>query len=518
MIKKVYDKVCFKKSYFVLFMIVLTLLSSINMFHSGIVLSDDINFHMHRIMGIVDNIRIGKYVPIYFNYLDGFGYPNGLFYPDLFLFIPALFNYFGLDLVLSLKIFILIINFFSIYFMYLCVYRISNDKKCAYVSMILYAFSTYRFVDLVVRGALGEVLAFVFLPLVLLGLYELFFGDYRRGYWFTIGISCLCFSHVISFYLMVFFSILFFIINFKCLKDKNRLRFLLFYIFLSMLITSHFWLPMLEQLFSDSFNLGINSRIFQNVVPFYLLFFDLPFYGFSEYYPVGIGLAYYIFFVKFFKKLKVDKFVFTIMCFGLVSVFFCSVKLLWKIDIIYKLFNIIQFPWRFYMFSSFFFIVGFSLFFKNICFNKYIKLFFIYLFIIFIANACMYLYNVYISKPIGNEIMMGEYLPKSFDYSIINNYSNDDILTDRNGDVLNVSIVKDVDNIEVPLIYYKGYMACGDKCYDVFKTDDGLVGVKVEKNDTNLRVWYDGTRIYSITKYVSLFGILFLIYKIKKYK
>ena len=69
MIKKIYDKVCLKKSYFILFIIVLTLISSINIFRSGIICGDDISFHMHRILGVADDIRIGRYIPVYFNYL-----------------------------------------------------------------------------------------------------------------------------------------------------------------------------------------------------------------------------------------------------------------------------------------------------------------------------------------------------------------------------------------------------------------------------------------------------------------
>ena len=139
MLKTIYDKLNSKRIYFILFILLLTVLSSFNVFRHGIICSDDINFHIHRIIAIVDNIRVGRYVPVYFNYLNGFGYGNGLFYPDLFLYIPAFFNYIGFDLFVSLKFFILIINFFSIYSMFFCVYRISRNKKCAYVSMFLHA-------------------------------------------------------------------------------------------------------------------------------------------------------------------------------------------------------------------------------------------------------------------------------------------------------------------------------------------------------------------------------------------
>ena len=168
------------------------------------------------------------------------------------------------------------------------------------------------------------------------------------------------------------------------------------------------------------------------------------------------------------------------------------------------------------MFSSFFFIVDFSLFFKNIDFSKYIKLFFVYLFVIFLANVCLYSFNMYLNQPIENEIMMGEYLPKDFNF--LNSFSSNNIKYDRKNDALNVSVIKNVDDVEVPLIYYKGYVACNDKCYDVFKTNNGLVGIRTDKNLTDFKVWYKGTKIYNVSKYFSFLGILILAYKIKKYR
>ena len=81
---KIYNKIKNNKKLFIVFIISLTLLSSFNLFHKGIILSHDINFHLHRILALTDNLRIHKYIPVYYNYLDGFGYGNGLFYPDTF--------------------------------------------------------------------------------------------------------------------------------------------------------------------------------------------------------------------------------------------------------------------------------------------------------------------------------------------------------------------------------------------------------------------------------------------------
>ena len=517
MVRRIYEKINSNKIFFVLFFIMLTLLSSVNIFHSGLIAGDDINFHIHRIMAIVDNIRIGsRYVPVYFNYLKGFGYGNGLFYPDLFLFIPALFNYLGIDIILSLKIFILIINAFSIYTMYLCVYRITKEKKCAYASMFLYALCNYRLIDFVSRGSLGEMISFVFFPLIILGLYEIFFGESRKGYFLTIGLSGLCFSHVISFYLFCFFIFLFIVFNIKLLSDKSRLKFLFFYIFLAMIITMHVWLPMLEQLFFDSFRIDAHRKIFENIIPIYFLFLDVPYNIITNYYIAGVGLIYYISIFKYHKSIKTDRFLLSIVILGVVATVFVSIKLVWRIDIFYKLFSVIQFPWRFYIISSVFFIIGFSILLKYIRFNKFLKFCFVYIGLIFIFNSALFFFDFYMKEPFKDEIMVGEYLPKCFDVSIINNYKNKNISYNRNNNVLTVDIMKNVDSVELPLIYYKGYVACGDECYDVFKTSNGLVGIKNVKDGVNFNVWYKGTNIYNMTKYISFLGFLILIYKIKK--
>lgn len=512
MIRKVYEKVSSRKLYFVLFFLLLTLLSSLNIFHSGLISGDDINFHMHRVIAIVDNVRIGKYVPVYYNYLNGFGYGNGLFYPDLFLFIPALFNYFGLSLVLSLKIFIFIINFVSIYAMYLCVYKITKEKKCAYLSMILYALANYRLVDFASRGALGEMISFVFFPFIVLGLYEVFFGDSKKGYYLTIGLSGLCFSHVISFYLMCFFSVLFIIFNIKCLKDKSRLKSLVFYIFLAMLITIHFWLPLLEQLIFDSFRVDAHRKIFENVIPIYFLFLDIPYNVITDYYIAGIGIIYYIGLFKYFKRIKDDRFLFTIMFLGVLATLFSSIKFIWKIDLFYKLFSVIQFPWRFYICSTVFFIIGFSIIFKYNRFNSFIKFCLIYIVVIFVFNSFIFSFNLYLNKPLKDEVMVGEYLPKDFNLDIIDNYSNKYIEYKRNYNVLEVSVIKNVEKVELPLIYYKGYEACNtNECYEVFKTDNGLVGVYINNEITNFDVEYKGTKIYKATIYLSIIGLILLM-------
>ncbi len=517
--KKIYKKIISKNINIIIFMIILTLFSSINIFSKEIIFGHDTNFHLHRILAMTENIRIGKYIPVYFNYLNGFGYANGLFYPDIFLIIPGFLNYIGLGLKLSYKIFILLINFASIFTMYLCVYRISKEKKCGIIAMILYAVSTYRLIDYVERSALGEMLAFIFIPIVILGIYEILYGNEKQGFYLTVGLSCLCYSHVISFYITCIFMTILVLVNIKCLKEKNRLKQLCLNLLASILITSHFWAPMLEQIIQYEFNLKAYDPFYDNIVPLLALFIDFPLITlYKTWFPPGIGLIYYVYIKKIIKETQHNKFIFTLALFGIISIILSTSNLIWKINIFYKVFNIIQFPWRFYMFATVFLIISFSIMMKNIKFNKNIKIYFIYTIIIFMIDSLIHLNALTITGPLKGEIMFGEYLPKEFNTEIVNDYKTKDYTYERNKNILTIDLKKEKNNVEVPLIFYKGYKACSEnECFKTKKNKNGLLEIETNKTKTKINIEYKGTNIYNISKYTTLLGLgIFVYISIKK--
>lgn len=523
--KKIYNKIKNTKLETLIILILLTILSSISIFHKGIIINHDVNFHLHRIIALSDNINIGKYIPVYFNYLNGFGYGNGLFYPDLFLYIPSILYNLGICIEISYKTFILIINFFALLNMYLCVKKITNDKKCSYIAIILYSIANYRMLDLVERGALGEVMAFVFLPLIILGIYEIFFGNYKKTHYFIIGMCGMCLSHVISFYLTCIILIIFTIINIKCLKNKKRLYNLIISIIISLLITSYFWLPMIEQLINNELNIISIGKIYKYVVPLSALFIDFCIiYMYEEWVPAGIGIIYYVSIILYIKQLKQNKFkiknkfLFTLFILSIICILLIICPLIWKIEIMNKIFGVIQFPWRLYMFTTTFLIISLSIFLKEYKITKLIKLLFIYTLLIFIVNSLLYTINVYRQEPLKNQIMLGEYLPKNFDLKTTENYENNDIKYTRKKQYTYIEIKEPKDKIEAPLIYYKGYKACDEnKCYKVYKNQNGLLGIKTDENTTKIKISYEGTNIYKISKYISFIGLtIFIIKCIKK--
>lgn len=192
-------------------------------FNNSIFLGDDLFFHKGRIDGLAESFKNGNYFPkINYSYLKGFGYATGIFYSEFFLVIPALLRVIGLSLSQVYIIFLVLITFATFLVSYLVRYSFDKVKNKSILFSILYTFSTYRIATMIRRGALGETLAFIFLPLVLLGIYHIIFKDSKKWYLLTLGMTCLVLSHLISTLIAIVFVGCLSIINGKVLYNERR--------------------------------------------------------------------------------------------------------------------------------------------------------------------------------------------------------------------------------------------------------------------------------------------------------
>lgn len=222
----------------------------------------DLPYHLNRILSMTENIKIGDFLSlIHSRVLNNLGYANGLFYPQLFMYIPSiLMAITGLHVLTVYKIFLIIITFFTFLAMYICTKNIFGKKSVAFFSGIIYTFSLYRLTDIYVRGALGELLSFIFIPIIVYGLYEIIFGKNEKWWIIVIGICGLAYSHLLSFVFMLPFIILICILNIKTIfKDKTKLKNLLIAAALSVLLTLAYFGPMLEQKLSYRFYIDNNT-------------------------------------------------------------------------------------------------------------------------------------------------------------------------------------------------------------------------------------------------------------------
>ena len=239
--------------FFVLFCLVIAVLSLAPYWTHGVNLEHDTCFHLSRIEGLAQSFKDGIYMPRIYPYKNNnFGYASPLFYCDFFLIIPALLYNAGLSLARSYQFLLLLCSFFSAWYMGKLTMKLSRQQPAMYLAAFLYVFSLYRFTDIYVRGALGEVLAFIFMPVALIGIYEVLWGDEKKWSWLMTGYSGLLLSHTLSFYLMVLILLIFILIRWHVLNQQRQRGTAIIKAALWAIGLCSFYLwPMLEQMTSQ---------------------------------------------------------------------------------------------------------------------------------------------------------------------------------------------------------------------------------------------------------------------------
>lgn len=527
-----------KNKKLILFVLMLTILSSIPLVFNGIKNAPDLAFHLSRIKALEENLKNKiLFSGIYSGYLNGYGYANGLFYPDLFLYIPALIKLLGINIITSYKIFLILINLATIISIYISIKGISENKNVSIIGTIIYTFSSYRLVDMYQRAALGEALAHIFIPIIIYGLYELIYGDSKKSYILTIGMSGLILSHIISTYMMGIIIAVFLLINIKKMIKENRIKYLLISIIQTFLITSFFLLPLLEQMKSQRFNYqNMNNLkdfiLSKRTVPFYLLFVELPSLRdklFNKHWiPSGIGVIFLYLIYKKLKNNKIkEKFIDDSYKISIILLILIAIPQFWNIGIIKKIFNPIQFPWRFYQIITLLLTISGSIILeKTTNIKKTIKNVFLISLISLTSITLISSINR-INNFNSYEIAYGEYLPEEIDLEKLN--TRDKIISDgtiktktkQHGTTIEIDFKENNGGkLELPLIYYKGYNAyIENEKLELRKSENGLVEVITNKERGKIIVKYEGTTLQKITKIISLTTtILFIKKRVKIWK
>ena len=498
----------------------------------------DIYFHLARIKGISDSIKAGT-IPalIYHGYLSGYGYPNGVFYADIFLYLPALLVYLGLNINIAYKIMMILINIGIFGSMYYAMKKIAKDKYTALIVGLMYLMSSYKYCDMFLRAALGETLAFVFFPLFILGLYSIFYGDKKNWYYFTIGLIGICFSHNLSLLMCLMVTILVFFLNIKeVFKDKERFRKLMTGGILAILICLSFIGPMVEMMLSDKFSystlLGSDMVVKRAANPLYAII-AIP-SGASPWQPMGIGLIF-IFLLVYLRKVMIkdrkdNKFSRDMLFLGLVFLILSTSIFPW--NLVKNVLGIIQFPWRFYMLVTILLLVGFGIKisnYKNL--NKRVFTIVVSAFMIetFLIGS---VYHLRFNELDDNKeywISQGEYVPVDVDLEYLKTRgdiiaSNEDVKTTFERKGINLEISYNDNNsdntyLELPLVYYKGYVAKEDNnTLEVIKGDNGLVRVYLNNSEGNIKIYYGFTKVRIVCLIISVIALGGFIIIIKNQK
>lgn len=171
--------------------------------------ADDLGFHTARLEAIYKGLRAGEF-PVYLGstQMGGFGTLSAIMYPQLFLYPFALLRFAGASLMLCYKLLLVCMHIGSAFTSYYSAKAMCKSDKIGFWTCILYTFSIYRLTNTYFRGALGESLAMVFLPLVMWGMYEVLWGNYKKWYLLALGVGGVLQSHVSSVAMCVLFLLI----------------------------------------------------------------------------------------------------------------------------------------------------------------------------------------------------------------------------------------------------------------------------------------------------------------------
>ncbi|MBI5620712.1 hypothetical protein HY949_02965 [Candidatus Gottesmanbacteria bacterium] len=225
----------------------IALLPLLDLLHPGIPRGHDTPDHVARIANFYLSLSEGNLVPRWAGNLNwGYGHPILMFLYPLPSYIASVFHAIGFSFIDSTKLVFAASYLASILAMFLFA-KSAWGLWPGFVAAVLYGFAPYRFVDLYVRGALGEHVAFIFPPLILYGLLQLAKNNRRSGVGAIIAISMagLILSHnaVALMMLPLVFLYSAYLVFFE-VKDKFRFLVLgAWCLVLGFLLSAFFWMP-----------------------------------------------------------------------------------------------------------------------------------------------------------------------------------------------------------------------------------------------------------------------------------
>ena len=327
---------------------------------------DDGIQHLCRLIGTEQTLVSKQFLPmIMSNFCNNFGYSWNIFYSPLTAYIPLIFRIFSFSFEICLKLFMFVVTVATGIAMYKFVIKITKNKNIAILASVLYIIAPYRITDMYVRMALAELTSFIFIPMVFSGMYSII-NENKKSSLLIIGASGLILTHTVVCMYTAMLCFVYLIVFIRKLNKKSILN-LLVSLLMIVLITSFYWVGLAQHYFSTSYEVFVPGRMERvDVLNFYKTSLSQLVYTDQEQkmiYEIGIvtfiGLLLTpIAIMKFEKQEKEKDFTKIYGLFGILGIVLTIMTL--KIFPFEKLpgtFTMIQFTFRLFEFTSFFFAI-----------------------------------------------------------------------------------------------------------------------------------------------------------------
>ncbi len=181
---------------YLLILIALSLWVGRDLFRPEFTASHDGLYHIVRLEQFHESLLSGQF-PVRWapTLLNGLGYPLFVVNYNLPYYVAELFHLYGLSLFSSLKAVFLISLIGGALSSFWWLSYLTKNHFAALVGSIFFTIAPYRLANIFERGALGETLAYVFLPLLFLGAQKII--NNKSINFFVLGLSGLILSHTV---------------------------------------------------------------------------------------------------------------------------------------------------------------------------------------------------------------------------------------------------------------------------------------------------------------------------------
>lgn len=330
----------FGSAWFWLFII--SVLPLFPLLSAGIPLTHDGYIHIARIANFYASLSEGNIVPRWASNLNwGYGSPILEFVYPLPSYLASLFHAGGISLVDSTKLVFGLSYIAGIVAMYLWI-REEWGEKAGIIAASLYGYAPYRFVDLYVRGALGEHMAFVFAPLAC------YFIKRCNVLGLSLSIAGLILSH--NALALVFLPVILLYGIYVGSTKRVLLPYMIIGCCFGLLLSAFFWVPALFEAKYTLQDIITKNAIAGNFVPWSWFFYSPWNYGGSLEFSKNIGIIHWaaviVMLVLLPKAKKRMRVLYIILLFLFILSLFLMTKqstVIWsQIHFLQKF----QFPWR----------------------------------------------------------------------------------------------------------------------------------------------------------------------------
>lgn len=208
----------------------------------------DGEYHIIRFYEFEKMLRAGYFFPRWAPGLNsGYGVPLFTFFYPLPNYFGALFHSLGLSYPDALKATLAFGYLSSIVFCFFWLRKLF-DEFAATIGAIIFSFTPYWFVDIYIRGSVGEVLAILFFFIALVTI------EYKRYTYLSFAVAFIILGHnILS---MVFVP---FVLAYSLVKSR-----VWSWIGLGIGLSTYFWLPALAE---RGFVTGLNSAAYRDHFP-----------------------------------------------------------------------------------------------------------------------------------------------------------------------------------------------------------------------------------------------------------